>query len=123
MGVGERIKKYREQLNLTMKELGELVNISESMISLYEADKNSPKLETVEKMATVFNVNPAYLMFGDDEDLDHRPYDPDSEEILEMLESNLDLKMLFLKTGKLPDAEKKRIAKIIKASLPENYDE
>lgn len=117
MSVGERIKTYREKLNLTMKELGELVNISESMISLYEADKNSPKLETVEKMATVFNVNPSYLMFGDEEKDDLQPFDPQAEEILELLGKSDEYRMLFDKVKDLSPEEIKRIAKIIDLTL------
>lgn len=47
-----------------MKQLGELVGVSESTISLYETGKREADYETMLKIAEVFNVSLDYLIRG-----------------------------------------------------------
>lgn len=50
-----RIREYRRKNKLTATELGELVGLSQSFISLIENEKISPKIEHLEKIADVFD--------------------------------------------------------------------
>lgn len=63
--VMERLKELRKLKNLTMKELGQIVNVAESTISLYENGKREPDYETLKKLADVLNVSTDYLLGRD----------------------------------------------------------
>ncbi len=52
---GEKIRYYRIKANLTQKELGEKVGISESYISLFEVNKRYPKNNILLKIAKALN--------------------------------------------------------------------
>lgn len=56
-----RLKELREKNNLTLRELGEKVNMSSSRLSYYETGKRNPKLETWQKLADFFGVPVSYL--------------------------------------------------------------
>lgn len=60
--MNNRIKELREKNNLTLRGLGDKVNMSSSRISQYETGKREPKLETWNKLAEYFNVPTSYLM-------------------------------------------------------------
>ena len=60
-----RIKELRNKNNLTLRALGQKVNISSSRLSQYETGKREPKLETWQKLADFFGVSVPYLQgFG-----------------------------------------------------------
>ena len=52
-----RIKELRQKNNLTLRGLGDKVNMSSSRISQYETGKREPKLETWNKLAEYLNRN------------------------------------------------------------------
>lgn len=56
-----RLKKLREQNNLSTRALGELVGTSNATISRYETGKRDPDLLIVYKLATYFKVDIGYL--------------------------------------------------------------
>lgn len=62
MTVGENIKRIRKERGLTQKKLGGLCGLSEGMIRQYELNLRTPKLETVEKIASALGVAPSILM-------------------------------------------------------------
>ena len=51
MTVGEKIKKARQYRNLTQKELGERVGLSDDRIRHYEIDKRTPREDWLSKIA------------------------------------------------------------------------
>ena len=56
--VGENIKRIRKARNMTQKELGEkLGGISQQQIGQWENGIKNPKIETIEKIAAVLDVN------------------------------------------------------------------
>ena len=57
MAVGDNIKKYREQLGLSQKELASMCGIGVSTIQYYEYGKTSPKLPTLQKIANALHVD------------------------------------------------------------------
>ena len=60
-----RIKELRNKNNLTLRALGQKVNMSSSRLSQYETGKREPKLETWQKLADFFDVPTSYLQgFG-----------------------------------------------------------
>ena len=56
-----RIKELRQKNNLTLRALGEKINMSSSRLSQYETGKREPKLETWQKLASFFHVSVPYL--------------------------------------------------------------
>jgi len=48
--IGKIIKIMRKQGNLSQKELGKLLNLSDTTISAYELNKISPDFETIIKI-------------------------------------------------------------------------
>lgn len=54
--LGQRIRKYRKYNGLTMKELGEHLNLSEQAISQYERNKRTPSIDTLNKIAVILDV-------------------------------------------------------------------
>nr|WP_312579024.1 helix-turn-helix transcriptional regulator [Sedimentibacter sp.] len=62
MELNERIRQLRLENNLTAKKLGNIFNLSESTISLYENGKRTPSKDILLKMAYYFNVSTDYLL-------------------------------------------------------------
>ena len=60
--IGEKIKLYRQLKNMTQKKLSELTGIHEVTIRQYEANKYSPKMINLEKIATALDVSPSDLI-------------------------------------------------------------
>lgn len=58
----EKLRELRKLKNITMKELGQKINVAESTISLYESGKREPDYQTLKKLADFFNVSIDYLI-------------------------------------------------------------
>lgn len=56
-----RIKKLRQKNNLTLRGLGQKVDLSKGAISRYENGVRKPKPETWQALADFFNVSVPYL--------------------------------------------------------------
>ena len=67
MTFGEKIKRYRNQLNITQKDLAEQMNVAFQTISKWESDINEPDFASVRKLAKIFNCTIEDLL-GDDVD-------------------------------------------------------
>ncbi|MBO5300507.1 MAG: helix-turn-helix domain-containing protein [Clostridia bacterium] len=57
-----RIKELRKKHKITAKQLGEIINVAESTMSLYENGKREPDYETLVKIADYFKVSTDYLL-------------------------------------------------------------
>lgn len=53
----ELIRIYRKRKNLTMKQLGEKVGVSEQAISQYERSMRTPNFITLQKICSVLNLS------------------------------------------------------------------
>lgn len=60
--IGKRIKELRNEKGITLKKLGEILNLGESTMSMYENQKRSPDYDTLLKIAEFFNVSTDYLL-------------------------------------------------------------
>lgn len=65
-----KLKKLRKEHKLSMKELGKILGLSESTISLYEAGKREPDIKTLIKIADYFNVSVDVLLSRDETNKD-----------------------------------------------------
>ena len=57
MSIGAKIRKLRREKDITQRELGKIVGVAESTISLYESGRNIPDLNMMRKLAIFFNVS------------------------------------------------------------------
>jgi len=66
MTMGERIRQLRTEHNMSMRDLAKHLDIGKSAVHKYEKGEveNLPKA-TIEKMAVLFGVSPAYIMCFD----------------------------------------------------------
>ena len=60
--LGNRIKKERENLNLSRNDLAKKIGVSYSAIAMYEQGNREPSNEILLKMCKVFNCTTDYLM-------------------------------------------------------------
>lgn len=60
-----RIKELRKSKGLTLKQLGEKLDMKNNTLSQYETGKREPKIETWRKLADFFGTTVSYLQ-GED---------------------------------------------------------
>lgn len=54
--LGEKLKLYREKHNMTQKEVAEILEVEPGTISKYELEMIEPNIESIKKLAEIFNV-------------------------------------------------------------------
>ena len=62
MKFGTRLKELRKQNSITQTELGRLLGVEKSTISMYENGKSFPSYDTLIQIATHFNLSTDYLL-------------------------------------------------------------
>lgn len=77
---GQRIVELRKRQGLTQAELAKTIGISRSALSLYEIEKREPDIETLGKLATLFNVPVGYILGNEHEIIDYANYTMDIPE-------------------------------------------
>lgn len=65
----QRLKQYREQLNITRVEMAEYLNITPTAYGAYELGTREPKLNALCKIATFLKVTPNDLLIEKDDTL------------------------------------------------------
>lgn len=66
--LGNRIYELRKQKNLSQKELGNLLGVSNKSVSKWENGVTVPKTETLVKLAGILGVSPQELLQGKTDD-------------------------------------------------------
>ena len=66
--LGEKLRELRESFDLSQSQVAAALNIDRSTYSNYELDRTQPNLETLVKLARIFNVPKASLLPDDDDD-------------------------------------------------------
>ena len=69
MNLGSQIKRYRNELHLSQEELAEKIFVSRQSVSNWENGKTEPDIETLTKIAQIFDISIDELMA-------HIPGDP-----------------------------------------------
>ena len=57
MTIGENIRRIRQERGLTLKQLGDMVGVSEAYIRAYETGRRNPKIKSLEAIAQALAVN------------------------------------------------------------------
>lgn len=73
MKIGRRVRKTREALELTQKELADAVKVTPQHISRLELDRAAPSLDMLARLGQALGVSTDYLLTGQD----RAPYDID----------------------------------------------
>ena len=94
MTLGEKIRKRRIELNMTMDDLGQKVGVQRSAINKYEKGTITDlKRSTIHALARALEVSPIYL-------LDDEP-DDENQQRIEALHQNPRLGLLFDHSSKM----------------------
>ena len=67
--LGEKIKKYREEKKMTQMEVAEVLGVKPATISKYEAGALEPNIESLKKLAELFEVSVDELLKEDEFDV------------------------------------------------------
>lgn len=59
--LSDSLKSYRKEANLSQKELAQMLDVSQSTVAMWEGGKNSPKYNTLVRLASILNVSIDYL--------------------------------------------------------------
>lgn len=60
--LGDKIKSLRLQKGLTQDQLGHLLGVNRSVISLYESSQRAPTFDILKKLARIFHVSTDFLL-------------------------------------------------------------
>lgn len=60
--LGKKIKKLRNEKNLSQREFGKVFSLAESTIGMYERDERKPDYDTLKRFADYFGVSTDYLL-------------------------------------------------------------
>lgn len=60
--LGERLKDLRDEFGYDQKDMGQKLNMTPSAYGYYEQERSEPSLETLIKIAEIFNVSTDYLL-------------------------------------------------------------
>lgn len=86
--LGEKIKLYRESKNMTQGEVADILGVKSATISKYEAGTLEPNIESLKKLARLFDVSIDELLKEDDE-----KFDVSKVNVLEVLREQKDMKL------------------------------
>lgn len=65
--IGERLRKLRKDRKISQEELGSILGVKKSAVSLYETENNEPSDEIKVQIAEYFKVSIDYLLGLTDE--------------------------------------------------------
>lgn len=85
--LGEKIKLYRENKNMTQSEIAEILGVKPATVSKYEAGTLEPNIESIKKLAETFEITIDELLKEDDD------FDISKIKILETLREQKDMKL------------------------------
>lgn len=60
--VGEKLRHYREACVLSQKQVADALNIERSTYTKYETGDTEPNLNTIVRLAAIYNVSPTELL-------------------------------------------------------------
>ena len=60
--IGNRIRKYREENNMTQKQLAERIGVSNSRVSNWEQGLNRPDADILAAVCVALDVSPSLLL-------------------------------------------------------------
>lgn len=94
MTFAKRLIKLRKSKGFSQKQLADYIDVSPSLVGMYEQGRRKPSFEILEAIADCFNVNIDTLYGKEDVET---PYylDPSVSEYAQAIKDNPDLRILF----------------------------
>ena len=117
MSLGSKIKNLRQNANITQSDLGNVLGVQKSTISMYENDNSSPDFNILKQIASYFNVSTDYLLGNNPpkkDALTQKEKTDIAKEVQAILDDLSDDKPMFELDGKIIDDE---IKEILRSSL------
>lgn len=113
------LKKLRMEKGWTQKELSEKIGVSKTAVASWEQGARIPKVDTLEDLADLFNVDMNYLLGETDKTtkIPH-PYD-EIEEYLEILHKDPQYRVLLSRSAKLDKEALDNLVNFIKTLTPD----
>lgn len=68
MSVGSRIKKLRNDNNISQEELASAINVSRQIVSKWENDNTIPDSYNIKLLCEYFNTSADYLLMGEEKE-------------------------------------------------------
>lgn len=107
-----RLKELREERKLNKRELGELLNISASTVSMYENGNRVPRVEVLKSLADFFNVDTDYLLgINEDKNTKNKQDEQDIAVIVDNLIKGLSSNSSLMYSGEPMDEVTKELVK------------
>jgi len=125
MDTSSRLRKLREENNMTQKEIADKLGITRAAVGLYEQGKRNIDNKTLINLTKIFNVSADYLLGKTDErspadKIKSALYDdPELLSFCDELKEREDLQLMFKQTRDLDPAAIKQIIEIIKTFAKE----
>lgn len=95
MTIGERIKKIREELDLTQSSFSEKIGAARNTVASYEIGRREPMEATIKSICREFNVNYGWLKYGEGEMFDATPNTLLDEVMKEFRMDDLDQRIII----------------------------
>ena len=113
LSFGKKLKRLRQNKEISQKELGKILNTTQSSIGRYEKDQGVPDLDTLRLMANYFKVSIDSLI---DRDTSEDKDEDEANELRETIEESIkelenEETLLFMKNGEI-DEETTRLLKV-----------
>jgi Fic family protein len=70
MSIGNKIKQYREERKMTQRDISEILNVEPGTISKYESGMLEPNIESIKKLAELFEISIDELLADGEEKFD-----------------------------------------------------
>lgn len=72
--LGQKVRRLREAMGITQKELGEMLGVSYSMVTQIETDRTQPSLRTLNNLADIFGISSVYFLMDNEDDYFREQY-------------------------------------------------
>jgi len=90
MSIGNRIKQFREENNMTQKEIAEILEVEPGTISKYESNLIEPNIKSLIRLSDTFQITIDELIKEDDEEYE---FDVSEIDILATLKEQKEMKL------------------------------
>ena len=104
--LGEKIKKYRESKNMTQGEIADILGVKAATISKYEAGTLEPNIESLKRLADLFEVSVDELIKEDSFDISKINILEVLKEQKNMTKANIQQMLYFISTERQEDEKK-----------------
>ena len=62
MGIGEKIRAAREDMDLTQSDIAKMIPMNQSNYSKIERDAQEPNIEQLRRICQILKINPSFLL-------------------------------------------------------------